>query len=183
MEFGGADSSFGVFAIPKPADIGSTIANITFGGNLVGVRNTASALATIGGATNIPQGRLVKVYQFADTMTWGKGKHSLVFGAEYKHLVNKVPFLPLYQGPFTFSTASAVTRLLNNAPSAISLTAGEPVTTYTENDQYYFLQDDFKIRPNLTLNLGVRYEYTGQPINQLHDITVGPRKRFAEGDF
>ena len=105
-------------------------------------------------------------------MSWVRGKHSLVFGAEYKHLINKVPFLPLYQGQFTFSTASAITRLLNNAPSAISLTAGEPVTTYTENDQYYFLQDDFKIRSNLTLNLGVRYEYTGQPINQLHDITV-----------
>lgn len=172
VEFGGAGAGFGAGAIPKPADIGSTIANITFGGNLVGVRNTASALATIGGATNIPQGRLVKVYQYADTISWVKGKHSLVIGAEYKHLVNKVPFLPLYQGQFTFSTTAAVTRLLNNAPSAISLTAGEPVTTYKEDDQYYFLQDDFKLRPNLTLNLGVRYEYTGQPINQLHDITV-----------
>jgi outer membrane receptor protein involved in Fe transport len=172
VEFGGADPTFGVFSIPKPADIGNTIAAISFGGNLVGVRNTASFLSTIGGATNIPQGRLVKVYQYADTISWVKGKHSLVFGAEYKHLVNKVPFLPLYQGSFTFSTTSAVTRLLNNAPSAISLTAGTPVTTYKEDDQYYFLQDDFKIRPNLTLNLGVRYEYTGQPINQLHDITV-----------
>ncbi len=172
VEFGGADSSFGLGAIPKPADIANTIAAISFGGNLVGVRNTASALSTIGGATNIPQGRLVKVYQFADTISWVKGKHSLYFGAEYKHLINKVPFLPLYQGSFAFSTTSAVTRLLNNAPSAISLTAGEPVTTYTEDDQYYFLQDDFKIRPNLTLNLGVRWEYTGQPLNQLHDITV-----------
>jgi outer membrane receptor protein involved in Fe transport len=172
VEFGGADSSFGAGAIPKPADIANTIAAISFATPLVGVRNTASALSTIGGATNIPQGRLVKVYQFADTMSWVRGKHSLVFGAEFKHLINKVPFLPLYQGSFTFGTSSAVTRLLNNAPSAISLTAGAPVTTYTENDQYYFLQDDFKIRPNLTLNLGVRYEYTGQPINQLHDITV-----------
>ncbi len=169
VEFGGADASFGVSAIPKPADIGNTIANITFSSaGLSGVR-TASALQTIGGATNIPQGRLVKVYQFADTMSWSRGKHSLVFGAEYKHLVNKVPFLPLYQGQFSFNS---VTRLINNAPSAINLTAGEPVTTYTENDQYYFLQDDFKIRPNITLNLGVRYEYTGQPINQLHDITL-----------
>jgi outer membrane receptor protein involved in Fe transport len=172
VEFGGADPTFGAGAIPKPANIANTIASITFASPLVGVRNTSSALSTIGGATNIPQGRLVKVYQFADTISWVRGKHTMAFGAEYKHLINKVPFLPLYQGSFAFGTASAITRLLNNAPSAISLTAGTPVTTYTENDQYYFFQDDFKLRPNLTLNLGVRYEYTGQPINELHDITV-----------
>jgi hypothetical protein len=171
VEFGGANSAYGVFAIPKPADIGNAIANITFGGGLTGVTR-GIALSTIGPPTNIPQGRLVKVYQYADTVTWTKGRHSLVLGAEYKHLVNKVPFLPLFNGQFTFSTSSAVTRLLNNAPSAISLTAGDPVTTYKENDQYYFIQDDFKLRPNLTLNLGLRYEYTGQPINALHDITV-----------
>lgn len=182
VEFGGADQSFGRFAIPKPANIGETIANITFGGNLVGVRNTGTALATIGGATNIPQGRLVKVYQYADTLSWATGRHSFVMGAEYKHLVNTVPFLPLYQGQFTFSTTAAVTRLVNNAPSAVSLTAGQPVTTYKENDQYYFVQDDFKLRPNLTLNLGVRYEYTGQPINQLHDITVA-RENSSKGIF
>lgn len=171
VEFGGADSSFGAFAVPSPANIGATVANITFGGTVVGVTKNI-ALATIGPATNIPQGRLVKVYQYADTMSWSKGRHSMVFGAEYKHLVNTVPFLPLYQGQFTYSTATGLTRLLNNAPSAIALTAGEPVTTYKEDDQYYFFQDDFKIKPNLTLNLGVRYEYTGQPINQLNEITT-----------
>lgn len=183
VEFGSASQAAGAFGIPAPANIGDTIANITFGGGLVGVRNTTTALQTIGGATNLPQGRLVKVYQYADTMSWATGKHSFVFGAEYKHLINTVPFLPLYQGQFTFSTGAAVTRLLNNAPSAINLTAGEPVTTYKENDQYYFLQDDFKIRPNLTLNLGLRYEYTGQPINQLHDITVARESGSAKAIF
>lgn len=183
VEFGGASSEFGAFAVPVPANIGDTIANITFGGGLVGVRNTTTALQTIGHATNIPQGRLVKVYQYADTMSWATGAHSFVFGAEYKHLVNTVPFLPLFQGQFTFSTGTAVTRLLNNAPSAINLTAGEPVTTYKENDQYYFLQDDYKIRPNLTLNLGLRYEYTGQPINQLHDITVARESGSSKAIF
>jgi outer membrane receptor protein involved in Fe transport len=171
VEFGGANPSYGVFGIPKPANIGNTVSNIAFG-SIFGLTRTSTTLATIGGATNLPQGRLVKVYQYADTMSMTRGRHSLVFGAEYKHLVNKVPFLPSYQGAYTYSTTSALTRLLNNAPSAFSLTAGDPVVTYTENDQYYFVQDDFKLKPNLTLNLGVRYEYTGQPINQLHDITL-----------
>jgi len=169
--FGGADSTFGIFAVPSPSDIGATVANISFGGTLVGVTR-GTALSTIGPATNIPQGRLVKVYQFADTLSWSKGRHSMVMGAEFKHLKNEVPFLPLYQGQFTYATNDAITRLRNNAASTISLTAGDPVTSYTENDQYYFFQDDFKIKPNLTLNLGIRYEYTGQPINQLHDITL-----------
>ncbi len=172
VEFGGASAQYGVFAIPKPANIGQTVSNISFGGNITGVTRSTATLQTIGGATNIPQGRLVKVYQYADTMSKVWGKHSMVFGAEYKHLVNTVPFLPSYQGVYTFSTTSALTRLLNNAPSAFSVTAGTPITSYKENDQYYFIQDDFKFRPNLTLNLGVRYEYTGQPINQLHDQTV-----------
>jgi outer membrane receptor protein involved in Fe transport len=181
VEFGGADASLGSFAIPKPAAIGTAITNITFGG-ITGV-GSGTALQSIGPATNIPQGRLVTVYQFADTISLSKGRHSVVMGAEFKHLINKVPFLPLYNGQFTYATVDAVTRLVNNAPSAISLTAGEPVTTYTENDQYYFVQDDFKLRPNLTLNLGVRYEYTGQPINQLHDITLAREqssKRFFD---
>lgn len=171
VEFGGANSSYGLFAIPAPSNIGQTISNIGFS-SINGLTRTSATLQTIGGATNIPQGRLVKVYQFADTVSKVYGRHSLVFGGEYKHLVNKVPFLPSFQGVYTFGNPSALTRLLSNAPSAFSVTAGEPITTYTENDQYYFIQDDFKLKPNLTLNLGVRYEYTGQPINQLHDITV-----------
>ena len=171
VEFGGTVTNYGVFSIPKPADIANTVANVGFG-SFFGLTRTTTSLATIGGATNLPQGRLVRVYQVADTLSWVKGKHNLVIGGEYKHLVNKVPFLPSYEGVYTYSTADALTRILNNAPSAFSVTAGNPITTYTENDQYYFIQDDFKIRPNLTLNLGVRYEYTGQPINQLHDATV-----------
>jgi len=180
--FGGADSSFGVFAVPTPTNIGEAIANITFGG-IFGVTRSTSTLSTIGPATNIPQGRLVKVYQFADNLSWVRGRHSFAFGAEYKHLVNTVPFLPLYNGQFGYSTTAAVTRLINNAPSAISLTAGDPVTDYSENDQYYYVQDDFKIRPNLTLNLGVRYEYTGQPINVLHDITVARESNASTAFF
>jgi outer membrane receptor protein involved in Fe transport len=165
--FGGASNPGNLVPIPSPTAIDTAFTNITFGGGFALGRSTA--LSAIGPATNLPQGRIVKVYQAADNLTYTRGRHTFIFGAEYKHLPNQVPFLPLINGAFTYSS---VNRFINNAPSAISITAGNPITNYSESDQYYFVQDDFKIRPNLTLNLGVRYEYTGQPINVLHDITV-----------
>lgn len=168
VEFGGGCQARTPGCIPAPLAIGSTLANISFGG-VLGFTKTSSALQTVGPATNLPQGRVGKVYQIADNLTWATGKHSIILGAEYKHLNEVVPFLPNFNGAYSFSS---VTRLLNNAPSGISLTAGDPTLAFTEDDQYYFFQDDFKLRSNFTLNLGVRYEYTGQPINKLHDVTV-----------
>jgi hypothetical protein len=136
-------------------------------------------LQSIGPATNLPQGRIGKVYQVADNLTWIHGNHSFIFGGEFKHLSEVSPFLPNFNGAFVFNSA---TRLLNNAPSTINLTVGDPTLAFTENDQYYFVQDDWKVRPNLTLNLGVRYEYTGQPVNILSEISnereSGPNRFF-----
>jgi len=123
----------------------------------------------IGVGIGLPQGRTVKVTQFADNFSFGHGKHSFITGGEWKFLDNKVPFLPRFNGDFTFNST---TRLVNNAPSAINLAVGPPVITYKEHDQYYFFQDDWKVRDNLTLNLGVRYEFTGQPINDLNKLTT-----------
>src|SRR6185369_15868925 len=57
-------------------------------------------------------------------------------------------------------------------PTSVVLVAGTPTIKYKEKDQFYFIQDNWKVRENLTLELGLRYEYTGQPINTLHNISV-----------
>ncbi|MEP6570335.1 MAG: carboxypeptidase regulatory-like domain-containing protein [Acidobacteriota bacterium] len=161
VEFGGGCATGIPGCIPAPTEIGSAVTNITFP-----VVSAGRALTSIGPATNLPQGRVGKVYQIADNLTWIRGSHSLILGGEFKHLSTVVPFLPNFNGAYSFNS---VTRLLNNAPSGFALTVGNPTLVFTENDQYYFIQDDFKVRPNLTLNLGVRYEYTGQPINLLNE--------------
>lgn len=168
VEFGGGCTTGVPGCIPGPAEIGVALANITFPVAL-GLTKTGSALATIGPATNLPQGRIGKVWQYADNLSWSKGRHSFLFGAEYKHLTELAPFLPNYNGAYSFNSQA---RIVNNAPVSVAITGGDPLLLFPENDQYYFIQDDFKVRSNMTLNIGMRYEYTGQPINVLHDQTV-----------
>ncbi len=178
VEFGGGCNSSTPGCIPGPDQIDVAFANVSFSPAL-GLSKT-NAMPTIGPATNLPQGRIGKVYQFADTVRWAKGKNSWVFGAEYKYLDTIVPFLPNFNGTFSYNSAARITA---NAPSGVSITLGDPLLAFKEHDWYFFGQNDLKIRPNLTLNLGVRYEYTGQPINQLHDVTVARESNNATAFF
>jgi len=187
VDFGGGCNTGDPGCIPPSTEIGVALANIAFSGAL-GLTKT-NALGAIGPATNLPQGRVGKVYQAADNLNWTMGRHSWLFGGEYKHLVEVVPFLPNFNGAYSFPTVTptattpAAARLINNAPSAVSITLGDPTLAFTENDEYIYAQDDFKIRPNLTLNLGVRYEYTGQPLNLLNEVTVARESNASTAFF
>jgi len=137
--------------------------------SLSGIRAAGVSLQTLGPATNVPQGRTVRVAQFSDTLNWVRGKHTMIMGADIRFLNNRVPFLPNLNGAFRFSTTA---RLVANSPTSVVLVAGTPTIKYKEKDQFYFVQDNWKVRDNLTLELGLRYEYTGQPINTLHNISL-----------
>jgi len=168
VTFGGCsaiDNSTTKGCIPDTTLIDKAFTSVSFSG----FRAAGVNLQTIGPATNLPQGRQVRVAQFADSLTWVSGKHSIIMGVDFRDLSTPVPFLPNINGAFRFSTAA---RLVANSPTQVTLVAGEPTINYKERDQFYFFQDNFKVRKNLTLELGVRYEYTGSPINKLHDLTV-----------
>jgi hypothetical protein len=169
VEFGGCSGETDPLrgCIPNAQAIGTAFTNITFTGLIPS--GTTTSLLSVGPATNVPQGREVSVTQFSDNVQFTIGRHQMIAGVDFRHLNNEVPFLPNFNGAFRFASAA---RIVANAPNFVTIGAGEPIITYKENDQFYFFQDDFKIRENLTLNLGIRYEYTGQPINVLHDLTV-----------
>src|SRR5205085_2511862 len=79
--FGGGCDPATAGCIPDPLQIGSALANVTF--PAVGVSNRSLTLSTIGPATNLPQGRVGTLYQFADNLTWTHGRHNFIFGGEY----------------------------------------------------------------------------------------------------
>lgn len=162
---GGCTGKKGCIPEPRSA-FGDTLAGIS----LAGIRNTnGDDLQKIGPANNLPQDRVVTVYQYQDNFSKALGRHQMKMGVDYRRLTNSVAFLPNFSGTFNMSS---ITRLLANNPASVNLAAGQPIIDYKENDQFYYFQDDWRIRDNLTLNLGIRYEYTGQPINTLNDITV-----------
>jgi outer membrane receptor protein involved in Fe transport len=169
VDFGGGCDPATPGCIPSPSLIDDAQAENINPSGVRGVSLTGNALRSMGIGGGLPQGRSTILYDLADNLTWTRGKHSLILGGEFKYTNAKVPFLPNYGGSYTFNTQ---TRVINNAPSAVSIALGNPNVAYTEDDQYYFIQDDFKLRPNLTLNLGLRYEYTGQPIDDLSDFTA-----------
>src|SRR5262249_35244413 len=153
--------------IPEPrANIGQSLTNITFNGF---VASTGDRLQTIGPATNLPQDRTVTVYQFQDNFTKTMGLHQLKMGADIRRLTNSVAFLPNISGAFRFGSA---TRILNNVPNFVNAASGQFVLDYKETDQFYYFNEDWRIKDNLTLNLGVRYESPAQPINLLNSLTV-----------
>lgn len=164
--FGGGCTDPLTGCIPNPSEIGEAYTSATFAG-IAG--SSGASLQTLGGATNLPQGRIVDVYQFADKVTWIAGNHTVKFGADIRFLKNSVPFLPNINGVVRFGTLAS---LVNNVSTGVTLADGQTDLAYKQYDQFYFIQDDWKVMQNLTLNLGVRYEYSGQPINRINEVTL-----------
>jgi Carboxypeptidase regulatory-like domain/TonB dependent receptor/TonB-dependent Receptor Plug Domain len=132
--------------------------NAAFGDNTLG----------FGQNPDFPSGRTVKVTQVQDNASWTHGNQTFLFGGEYDRQNSPNVFLPNYNGAGTFGS-------LNNfvqQDGSFSLATGNPVIPFTENDWAVYFQDDWKVSSNLTLNLGLRWEFFGQAVNILHNETV-----------
>jgi hypothetical protein len=120
---------------------------------------------TIGQNANTPQATLERKFQFRDDFSLIAGNHSIKFGVNYIHT--------LLDGYFYFGTRG-YSLTFNQTPSAIaalplgfatpgllqSLTYSDGASSHlqTINQLAFYVQDDWKIRPNLTLNLGLRWD-------------------------
>lgn len=109
--------------------------------------------------------------------TWIRGRHSLKFGYEYEHIWMAVnDNNPLY-GSFGYAGGySAVGTAVTDsywADFLFGLTNSYSLANYfvahlRQTLDSAYAQDDWKVLPNLTLNLGVRWEY-GSPYSEQHN--------------
>jgi hypothetical protein len=112
-------------------------------------------------------------YQVYDDAFWTKGTHSFKFGAAVERMLLQVTALSDPNGVWNFPD---VQSFLMNSPTKF---AGGIVSTLTPRDLRQslfgaYVQDDWRFRPNLTVNLGLRYEMTTVP-TEIHGKLVNLR--------
>ncbi len=118
------------------------------------------SVTSIGVSNILPQGREQRTYQYTDNFSLTRGTHNFKVGAEYYALDADSFFDSNLRGSLTFNNFA-------------DFAAGNPVT-YTQNfgnsvrnnvvhNAFAFAQDDWKVTPHFTVNLGVRYEWAGGP--------------------
>jgi len=107
--------------------------------------------------------------QIADTFSWTKGKHIVKAGLDISASHDYDYFIANQFGTYTYGSVGAFALDFSGNTaglkswSTFSQTFGNPVTDSTITDYGFFVQDQFRVTPKLTLNLGLRDELTSLP--------------------
>ncbi|HEY4381116.1 MAG TPA: TonB-dependent receptor [Acidobacteriaceae bacterium] len=130
-------------------------------------------LGTLGISQNMPQGRIERLYQFQDTVGWTKGRQSLRIGTDIGRLLETDLVAQTFLGLETFTAGGGLSSLDNYLSNSLG-TSGTATKSFgpTRVDPHIwkiaaFAQDDIRLTPDLTINLGVRYDYLSNPLNAL----------------
>ena len=121
----------------------------------------------IGGPAGFPQGRADTTVVVSDTLNWLHGNHSLKFGGEGRRFYNNN--FTLDTGQFVFPN---VTSFLAGRATAFSVTTGDRSSAIIQNALGFYVQDNYKVRPNLTLELGLRWDWNMTPTERFNRFVV-----------
>jgi len=136
--------------------------------------------AVLGTANNYPQGRITNTYELFDNASWispfGASKHSFRWGFHIRREEARRFLDGSARGAFNFQSFSDFASGLVNTSSFFT---GSSLAYWKRYPFDLYWQDTYKIKTNLTLNYGVRYEYPSAIYQTRFDATnfipgVGP---------
>jgi hypothetical protein len=116
----------------------------------------------VGPNPNFPQSATNNVYSATENISWIHGNHTFKFGTEFRDYISPQFFTQRSRGDYEYTDVALFLQDITPDFIAQRNIGGR---TYYGNQlaTYSYAQDTWRIRPNLTLNLGVRYEFTTVP--------------------
>ncbi len=139
-----------------------------------------------------PRRELDQTYTVSDTVIWNHAKHNFRFGGDYRRILQSFRSARNAEGSFTFTgfgtaqyinglaqagTGSDFADFLLGLPQQSTVQFGTSAYNFRANSYDFFAQDDWRLRANLSLNLGIRYEYNGpytEADNHIANLDVTP---------
>src|ERR1700719_3121517 len=106
----------------------------------------------------LPQGRTQNTFQYLDTVSWVKGRHTFKVGADFNRYQSPSTSDFFTRGQISFAS---VADFQNGNPSGYLQQVGNFTRHNFALDAFLFVQDDFRLTDTLTLNLGFRMESAG----------------------
>ncbi|HEX8560248.1 MAG TPA: carboxypeptidase regulatory-like domain-containing protein [Pyrinomonadaceae bacterium] len=130
--------------------------------------NASPTRTAIGLGVNLPQNSIRNTYQMQDSVSYSMGDHSLKFGGDVRRNQLHQLFKPTTRGLLEYATLDFFVKDQATRFNINKDLAGTARVLHLDwHDFFFFFQDEWKVRPNFTLTLGLRYENPGQPIGDL----------------
>lgn len=124
------------------------------------------------------QGATQNLFQYSDEVTWTHGRQTIFAGAELERIQFDGNWLLGNNGGFTFngqytsnhalkqSGGNSVADLFLGFPSLAKGAIGSSTASFRQYNVMPYIQDDWRLSNRLTLNLGIRYDYFGSPVDK-----------------
>jgi hypothetical protein len=112
-----------------------------------------------------PQQIIQNTYQGTDNLSWNKGAHTLKIGVDFRKYISPQSFTQRSRGDYEWSALEGFLRdQFPDGPA--ERTTGNAIYYGDQTEFGTYINDDWKVKPNLTLNLGLRYERTTIPTGE-----------------
>jgi outer membrane receptor protein involved in Fe transport len=133
--------------------------------------NAGPTRTAIGLGVNLPQNQVRNTFQLQDNISYTTGNHAWKFGVDIRRNQLHQLFKPTTRGLLEYASLDFLVKDFATRANINKDLPGTAEVLHNDwHDFFFYGQDEWKIRPNFTLTLGLRYENAGQPIGDLVDF-------------
>ena len=145
----------------NPRDFGLSLISIT-------------GYSPIGDDTNNPQHSASSIYQLTDTLSCVHGRHLARVGADLRYTQQDAFRDEEGRGFLSFLglTGNPLSEMLQGLPSLTGVARLDNAEHLRAHSAYFFVQDTWRARPDLTISAGLRYEYNSPPVDAFNRANV-----------